>query len=73
MSYESVDALQRTLTGCRVMPVRRETLLINPTPELEPARHAFLASYSGTSSTNRFTKVRMDARADESLQTFFKT
>lgn len=50
-----------------------ETLLINPTPELEPARHAFLASYSGTSSTNRFTKVRMDARADESLQTFFKT
>lgn len=50
-----------------------ETLLLDPTPELEPARHAFLASYSGTSAGNRFTKVRMDAAADESLQTFFKT
>lgn len=50
-----------------------ETLLLDPTPELAPARHAFLASYSGTSAGNRFTKVRMDAAADESLQTFFKT
>ena len=46
-------------------------LLLNPTSELAPARHAFLASYSGTSGSNRFTKVRIDIDADEALQMFF--
>lgn len=50
-----------------------DSVLLRPTPDLEPARHAFLASYSGTSSGNRFTKVRMDVAADAALQTFFET
>lgn len=50
-----------------------DRLLLHPTPDLEPARHAFLASYSGASSGNRFTKVRMDVAADSALQTFFET
>lgn len=49
-----------------------EATILHPAPALEPARHAFLQSYSGESSGNRFTKVRIDAAADESLQTFFK-
>lgn len=50
-----------------------DATILRPTPALEPARHAFLRSYSGESAGNRFTKVRIDAAADESLQTFFKT
>lgn len=46
-------------------------LLLNPTPELAPAREAFLASYSGSSGANRFTKVRMAISADEALQGYF--
>ena len=46
-------------------------LLLNPTPELESARDAFLASYSGRRGANRFTKVRMDVDADEALQSYF--
>ena len=49
-----------------------EAIILDPTPALEPARHAFLTSYSGASSGNRFTKVRIDANADESLQQYFK-
>ena len=48
-----------------------DRLLLNPTPELAPARKAFLASYSGRSRGNRFTKVRIAVDADESLQSYF--
>jgi len=48
-------------------------LLLNPTPELEPARTAFLSSYSGTRSGNRFTKVRIDLKADQALRSYFTT
>ncbi len=47
-------------------------LLLSPTPELAPARKAFLASYSGKKGRNRFTKVRMDTAADALLQGYFK-
>lgn len=50
-----------------------EKLLLNPTPELNPARKAFLASYSGRAGKNRFTKVRIDVAADEALQSYFST
>jgi len=49
-----------------------DKILINPGPELEPAKKAFLTSYSGTSGNNRFTKVKMDVAADESLRNFFQ-
>jgi hypothetical protein len=45
--------------------------LLSPTPELLPAREAFLASYTGNSGKNRFTKTRMDLKADEVLVRFF--
>ena len=48
-----------------------DRLLLNPTPELEPAREAFLASYPRSSGTNKFTKVRMAVDADEALQSYF--
>ena len=48
-----------------------DRLLLNPTPELEPAREAFLASYPRSSGTNRFTKVRMAVDADEALRSYF--
>lgn len=47
-------------------------LLLHPTPELEAARKAFLASYSGQKGKNRFTKVRVDVAADEALRSYFK-
>lgn len=47
-------------------------LLLEPTPELEPARRAFLASYAGTGSGNRFTKVQMDVDADRVLREYFQ-
>jgi hypothetical protein len=50
-----------------------DRLLLNPTPELAPAREAFLASYSGSSGANRFTKVRMAVTADEALRSYFLT
>ena len=50
-----------------------DRLLLNPTPELEPARDAFLASYSGRPGANRFTKVRVAADADEALRSYFTT
>ena len=46
-------------------------LLLKPTPALAPAREAFLASYSGKSGKNRFTKVKMALAADAILQTYF--
>lgn len=47
-------------------------LLLEPTPLLEPARDAFLASYTGEKTKNQFTKVQMESRADLVLQTYFK-
>jgi len=47
-------------------------LLLDPIPELEPARAAFLASYSLHKKGNRFTKVQMDYKADQVLQKFFQ-
>ena len=48
-----------------------DRLLLNPTPELAPAREAFLASYPRSSGANRFTKVRMAVDADEALRSYF--
>lgn len=48
-----------------------DRLLLNPSPGLAAARNAFLASYSGESGRNQFTKVRMAAAADESLRSYF--
>ncbi|MDE2748250.1 MAG: hypothetical protein OXI34_04750 [Chloroflexota bacterium] len=49
-----------------------ERILINPGPELEAAKQAFLDSYSGKAGGNRFTKVNIDVSADESLRSFFQ-
>jgi hypothetical protein len=49
-----------------------EELLLNPTPELEAARSAFLKSYSGSQGNNRFTKVKMDLKADKALRQYFR-
>lgn len=46
-------------------------VLLQPTPELQPARDAFLASYSGKKGGNVFTKVRMACEADLALQDYF--
>ena len=46
-------------------------LLLQPKPLLEPARQAFLASYQMGKKSNRFTKVQMDYRADQVMQTYF--
>jgi len=47
-------------------------LLLNPVPLLEPAKVAFLVSYTAEKKKNRFTKVQMDYEADRVLQTYFK-
>lgn len=49
-----------------------EDLLLDPDPECVPARRAFLASYSGGSGKNRFTKVNMDLDADDALTQYFR-
>ncbi len=46
-------------------------LLLNPTPELADARRAFLRSYGPAASGNRFTKVKMDVKADVVLRHYF--
>ena len=46
-------------------------LLLEPTQELLPAREAFLASYGPQAAGNRFTKIKMDARADLVLRDYF--
>jgi len=48
-----------------------DNLLLNPTPELAPAREAFLTSYTGKSGANRFTKVRIGVDADIALWNYF--
>jgi hypothetical protein len=47
-------------------------LLLEPRPLLEPAKQAFLASYSAEKTKNQFTKVQMDYRADQVLQKYFR-
>jgi hypothetical protein len=47
-------------------------LLLKPTRLLEPARNAFLASYTKDKTKNQFTKVQIDYRADQVLQKYFK-
>ena len=47
-------------------------LLLDPTPELEPARRAFMASYNGEKNGTRFTKVQIDIEADAVLVEYFK-
>lgn len=48
-----------------------DKLLLHPTPELAPAREAFLASYAGASGNNQFTKVRIGNAADDALRRYF--
>ncbi len=47
-------------------------LLLDPKPELQAAREAFLVSYKAEKTGNRFTKVTMDASADAVLQDYFR-
>lgn len=46
-------------------------LLLHPTPLLNPAKEAFLASYP-TGKGNRFTKKTMDVEADIVLRKYFE-
>lgn len=46
-------------------------LLLHPTPELADARKAFLQSYGPKAVANRFTKVKMDVKADVVLRSYF--
>lgn len=62
---EEEPGARRLFNGLRIAPLARS--------ELEPVRHAILQSYSGASSGNRSTKVRIDAAADDSLRTYFRT
>ncbi len=47
-------------------------LLLKPARLLEPARNAFLASYTKQKTKNQFTKVQIDYWADQVLQKYFK-
>jgi hypothetical protein len=46
-------------------------LLLHPAPELADARRAFLQSYGPKAVANRFTKVKMDVKADVVLRHYF--
>ena len=46
-------------------------LLLNPTEDREPAREAFIGSYTGERGVNRFTKIQMPLTADSAIQGFF--
>jgi hypothetical protein len=80
MSYESVDALQKVLVekvfhyaeDRKKAAGRALGTLVDPTPELAAARKAFLQSYDGKSSGNRFTKVKIDVNADLVLRSYFE-
>ena len=50
-----------------------DSMLLNPRPELIPAREAFLASYSAGKPKNRFTKVNIDTQADRASLEYFAT
>jgi hypothetical protein len=47
-------------------------LLLQPQPLLEPAKNAFLSSYNAEKVKNCFTKVQIDYKADQVLQTYFR-
>lgn len=47
-------------------------LLLEPKPLLQPAKSAFIASYTHDKTHNRFTKVQMEYEADQALQTYFR-
>ena len=49
-----------------------DQLLFNPTPELQSAKDAFLASYTGQKGVNQFTKVKICHAADIALQSYFR-
>lgn len=49
-----------------------EKLLRNPVAELKPAKDAFLASYKADKTGNSFTKVKIDAKADQALKRYFE-
>lgn len=49
-----------------------EKLLRNPVAELKPAKDAFLASYKAEKTGNSFTKVKIEARADQALKRYFE-
>jgi len=50
-----------------------DEVLLHPKRELAAAREAFLASYTGKSGDNQFTKVKMALAADAALQSYFST
>ena len=50
-----------------------DEVLLHPKRELAAAREAFLASYTGKSGANQFTKVKMALAADAALQLYFST
>ena len=50
-----------------------DEVLLHPQRELVAAREAFLASYTGKSGVNQFTKVKMALAADAALQSYFST
>lgn len=50
-----------------------QELLLEPKPLLEPARDAFMASYTAEKKKNLFTKVQMNYAADQVLQSYFQT
>jgi len=49
-----------------------ENLLRNPVAELKPAKDAFLDSYRAEKTGNSFTKVKIDAKADQALKRYFE-
>jgi hypothetical protein len=49
-----------------------DKLLLNPEPQLEAAKLAFLESYHSEKTTNCFTKVQMNTAADNALQQYFQ-
>jgi hypothetical protein len=48
-----------------------ESLLVKPSKQYKPIRDAFVKSYTGKKSANRFTKVRIALDADLALQEYF--
>jgi hypothetical protein len=50
-----------------------ESLLVKPSKQYKPIRDAFVKSYTGKKSANRFTKVRIALDADLILQKYFST
>ena len=49
-----------------------EKMLRNPVAELKPAKDAFLDSYRAEKTGNSFTKVKIDAKADQALKRYFE-